>query len=120
MGTKMVPSYAILFIGYIERQHFNQYNGPKPELCHRYIDDCIGATSSTKLLSIRFILLLNIPGKLIGFFFIISGYQSFYQRYGLCTSVHASNPLILIATYCIHLHIDHMSRIPVLILSFLE
>jgi len=48
MGTKMGPSYANLFVGYIEKQFFNQYNGPKPELYRRYIDDCIGATSSTK------------------------------------------------------------------------
>ena len=48
MGTKMGPSYANLFVGYIEHQFFNQYNGPKPELYRRYIDDCIGATSSTR------------------------------------------------------------------------
>ena len=27
---------------------FNQYNGPKPELYGRYIDDCIGAISSSR------------------------------------------------------------------------
>ena len=48
MGTKMVPSYANLFVGYIEQQFFNQYNGPKPELYRRYIDDCVGTTSSTR------------------------------------------------------------------------
>ena len=40
MGTKMGPSYANLFVGYIEHQFFNQYNGPKTELYRRYIDDC--------------------------------------------------------------------------------
>jgi len=44
MGIKMAPSYANLFVGYIEQQFFNQYNGPKPKLYRRYIDDCIGAT----------------------------------------------------------------------------
>ena len=48
MGTKMGPSYANLFVGYIEHQFFNQYNGPKPDLYRRYIDDCVGATSSTR------------------------------------------------------------------------
>ena len=48
MGTKMGPSYANLFVGFIEHQFFSQYHGPKPELYGRYIDDCIGATSSTK------------------------------------------------------------------------
>ena len=42
------PSYANLFVGFIEHQFFSQYHGPKPQLYGRYIDDCIGATSSTK------------------------------------------------------------------------
>ena len=36
MGTRMGPSYA------------NFYDGPKPELYGRYIDDCIGAISSSR------------------------------------------------------------------------
>ena len=44
----MGPSYANLFVGYIEHQFFNQYDGPKPELYRRCIEDCIGATSSTR------------------------------------------------------------------------
>ena len=47
MGTQMGPSYANLFVGFIKRQFFSQYHGPKPELYGRYID----------------IQLLNIPGK---------------------------------------------------------
>ena len=48
MGTKMGPSYANLFVGYFENQFFNQFNGTKPELYGRYIDDCIGVTSSSR------------------------------------------------------------------------
>ena len=48
MGTKMGPSYANLFVGFIEHQFFSQHHGPKPELYNRYIDDWIGATSFTK------------------------------------------------------------------------
>ena len=44
----MGPSYANLFVGYVEHQFFNQYNGPKRELYGRYIDDCIGAISSSR------------------------------------------------------------------------
>ena len=44
----MGPSYANLFVVYVEQQFFNQYNGPKPELYGRYIDDCIGAISSSR------------------------------------------------------------------------
>ena len=40
MGTKMEPSYTNLFVGYIENQIFNQYNGPEPEIYRLYIDDC--------------------------------------------------------------------------------
>ena len=48
MGTRMGPSYANLFVGYVEHQFFNQYNSPKPELYGRYINDCIGAISSRR------------------------------------------------------------------------
>ena len=48
MGTKMGSSYANLFVGFVEELIFKQYNGPKPELFGRYIDDCLGATSCTK------------------------------------------------------------------------
>ena len=49
MGSpKMGPSYAYLFVGYNENQFLNQYNGPKPEIYRRYIDDCIDVTSSTR------------------------------------------------------------------------
>jgi len=32
MGTKMGPSYANLFVGYVEHQFFNQYDGPNLNL----------------------------------------------------------------------------------------
>ena len=59
MGTKMGPSYANLFVGYIEHKFFNRYNGPKPELYRRYIDDCVGATSSTREELDQFITAVN-------------------------------------------------------------
>ena len=48
MGTKMGPSYACLFIGYLEHQIFQQYRGVLPDLFKRYIDDIGGATSSSR------------------------------------------------------------------------
>ena len=48
MGTKMEPSYANLHVCYIENEIFSNYNGPKPDLYKRFIDDCVGATSSSK------------------------------------------------------------------------
>ena len=48
MGTKMGPTYANLFIGNIENNFFSNYHGPKPDLYKRYIDDCVGATLSSR------------------------------------------------------------------------
>ena len=47
MGTKMGPSYANLFVGFIEKLIFEQYSGPKPEFFGRCID-CFGAASYSK------------------------------------------------------------------------
>ena len=50
MGTKMGPSGANLFVGFIENKFFSNYHGPNPDLYKRYcnIDDCVGATSSSR------------------------------------------------------------------------
>ena len=48
MGTKMGPNYANLFEGFIENKFFSNYHGPKPDLYKRYIDDFVGATSSSR------------------------------------------------------------------------
>eukprot|EP00061_Rhincodon_typus_P017744 g46582.t1 len=44
MGTRMGPSYARLFVAYME-QFFHSYTSTMPHLFLRYIDDCIGAAS---------------------------------------------------------------------------
>ena len=59
MGTKMGPSYANPFVGFIEHQFFSQYHGSKRELYGRYINDCIGATSSTREELTQFITAVN-------------------------------------------------------------
>ena len=59
METKMGPNYTNLFVGYAEEQVFNQFDGPKPELFGRYIDDCLGSTSCTKEELERFIGFVN-------------------------------------------------------------
>ena len=48
MGTKMGLNYACLFIGYVERKMFQEYEGRKPDLYKRYIDDVLGASSDTQ------------------------------------------------------------------------
>ena len=39
MGTRMGPSYACLYMGYVEHTFHAQYTGPKPLIYRRYIDD---------------------------------------------------------------------------------
>ena len=48
MGTKMGPNYACLFVGYVERKMFEEYQGRKPALYKRYINDVLGASSDTR------------------------------------------------------------------------
>ena len=55
MGTKMGPSYACLFMGYIEEQIRSSYDGPFPDLFRRFIDDCFGASSLPRADTDRFI-----------------------------------------------------------------
>eukprot|EP00061_Rhincodon_typus_P001209 g14038.t1 len=45
MGTHMGPSYACLFVGYVEKSLFRSCTGPIPHLFLRYIVDCIGTAS---------------------------------------------------------------------------
>ena len=59
MGTKMGPCYANLFVGYVEHQFFNQYDGPKPDFYGRYIHDCIDAILSSREELNRFITSVN-------------------------------------------------------------
>ena len=59
MGTKMGRSYANLFVGFIENKIFFNYHGPKPDLYKRFIDDCVGAISSSKEELDRFITSIN-------------------------------------------------------------
>ena len=94
MGTKMGPSYANLFVDFIEHQFFNQYHGPKPELYGRYIDDCIGATSSTKEELTQFITAVNSFHPALKYTWEISDTSLAFldikisiEGNGLCTSV---------------------------------
>ena len=47
-SSRSTHQYANLFVGFIENKFFSNYHGPKPDLYKRYIDDCVGASSSTK------------------------------------------------------------------------
>ena len=55
----MEPSYTNIFVGYIESEFFSYYNGPKPDRYKRFIDDCVGATSSSREELNQFITSIN-------------------------------------------------------------
>ena len=95
MGSKIGPGYANLFVGYIEHKFFNQYNGPKPKLYRRYIDDCVGATSSTREELNQFITAVNSFHPALKYTWEISNTSLAFldikvsvEGNGLCTSVH--------------------------------
>ena len=95
MGTKMGPSYANLFVGYVGHQFFNQYDGPKPDLYGRYIDDCIGPISSSREKLNRFITSVNSFHPVLKYTWEISETSLAFldikvsiSGNGLCTSVH--------------------------------
>ena len=126
MGTKMGTSYANLFVGYIEHQFFNQYNALKPDLYRRYIDDCVGATVSTREEHNQFRTAVNsfhpapkctweISHTSLAFLDI-----KVFVEGNVYAPVCTTDPQILIFISCIHLHIHHMSRTPIRILSFLD
>ena len=48
MGTKMGPSFACLFVGYLEEKMFAEYIGSPPDLYKRYIDDVFGVSSDSE------------------------------------------------------------------------
>ena len=91
----MGPSYANLFVGYVEHQFFNQYDGPKPDLYGRYIDDCIGAISSNREELNRFNTSVNSFHPVLKYTWEISETSLAFldikvsiSGNGLCTSVH--------------------------------
>ena len=76
-------------------EKINQYNGPKPELYRRYIDDCIGATSSSREDLNQFIIAVNSFHPALRYTWEISDTSLAFldikvsiEGNGLCTSVY--------------------------------
>ena len=125
VGTKMGPSYANLFVGYIEHQFFNQYDGPKPDFYGRYIDDCIGAISSSREELNRFITSVNSFYPALKYTWEISETSLAFLDISLSMAtvyvlVCTTNPQILTVICCIHHPTHPMSKIPFPILNFLD
>ena len=95
------------------------------ELYRRYIDDCVGASSSTREELNQFITAVNSFHPAYKYSWEISDTSSAFLDIKLLKAtvyapVCTTNPQILTVICCIHLHIRHMSRILFLILSFLD
>ena len=123
---KMGPSYANLFVTFFEHQFLSQYHGPKPELYGHYIDDCIGATSSTRedrahsIYNCRQFIspALKYTWEICDTSLAFLDIKSYFEINSLRTSVNTTNLQIHTVTCCIHLRIHHTSRIPYLFHSF--
>ena len=79
----------------IEHQFFNQYKGPKSKLYRRYIDDRVGAPSSTREELNQFITAVNSFRPALKYTWEISDTSLAFldikvsvEGNGLCTSVH--------------------------------
>ena len=109
MGTKMGPNYANLFVGYVEEQILNQFDGPKPELFGHYIDDCLGTTSCTKEELERFIGFVNSFHPALKFTWEISETSVTFLDINISVQttnwqpVSTTNPQTRTVTYCTRL-----------------
>ena len=84
MGTKMGPCYANLFVGYIEHQFFNHYNGPNSDLYRRYIDGCVEFITAVNSFHPALKYTWDISDTSLAFLDI----KVSVEGNGLCTSVH--------------------------------
>jgi len=87
MGTKFGPTYACIFMGYIEQQFLSQYVGPIPEFLHRYIDDIFGYTLMPKNHLQQFIDDFNDFHPAIDFTYVVSESKVTF----LDVEVHSNN-----------------------------
>ena len=85
MGTKMGPNYVCLFVGYVERKMFQEYEGRKPDLYKRYINDVLGASSDTQQDLENFIHFCSTYHSALKYTFEISG--SSIPFLDLCVSI---------------------------------
>ena len=103
MGTKMGPSYANLFVSFIENNFCSNYHGPKSDLHKRYIDDCVGATSPRREEELNlFINSVNSFHPAIKYTWAISENSlNFLSKTTVYSLAYTTNQLILISTFYI-------------------
>ena len=77
MGTRMGPSYACLYMGYVEHTFHAQYTGPKPLIYRRYIDDIFGTTTMSQNDLLNYINCFNDFNEAVKFTFDISDSVNF-------------------------------------------
>ena len=55
MGTRLAPTYANIFMGYLERKILAQWKGTQPRLYKRFIDDLFFVWSSSEQELLQFV-----------------------------------------------------------------
>ena len=95
MNATCIHQYGYRVGNKVYSTFFNQYDGPRPDLYGRYIDDCIGAISSSREELNRFITSVNSFHPALKYTWEISETSLAFldikvsiSGNGLCTSVH--------------------------------
>ena len=95
MGTKMSPSYANLFIGFLEQNIVMDYRGPRPEHLYRYIDDYVGAMDMSEDNHKNFITFANgYHPSSIKFIYSISSKSLSYLDIKIISTEHELNTTV--------------------------
>ncbi|XP_072438985.1 uncharacterized protein [Chiloscyllium punctatum] len=113
MGTRMGPSYACLFVGYVEQLIFRNYTGTTPHLFLRYIDDCIGATSCSREEVEQFINFTNIFHPDLKFTWTISDTSLPFLDLSISISDDRLNTDIFYKPTDSHSYLDYTSSHPI-------
>ena len=75
MGTKMGPSYACIFMGFLEHRLENAYPGTFPFYYGRYIDDCLIISSLSQPDLLDFVSFANTLHPTINFTYELSSIE---------------------------------------------
>jgi hypothetical protein len=101
----MGPNYPNLFVGFVEKQIFEQYTDPITDYPGRYIDDCLDTASCSRVELERFINFVNNFHPALQFAWEISEtsvsfldillYQSMVTNYLLLCSTSPLTPIAI-------------------------
>eukprot|EP00061_Rhincodon_typus_P004711 g23253.t1 len=112
MGTRMGPSYACIFIGYMEQPLFHHYTDIIPHLFLRYIDDCVSAASCSHKKLEQFINFTNTLHPNLKFIWTISNRPIPFLDLSVSISGNLLSTDIYIKPTASHSYLDYTSSHP--------